>query len=69
MAHGFNGFWCLEISEISERELSKKEKKKFNTIKLENKLIGKGYNRVLLKIKSFKQGFSKAIFKKRCSYK
>ena len=43
MADGFNGFWCLEISEISERELSQKEKKKFNTIKLENKLIGKGY--------------------------
>ena len=43
MAHGFNEFRSVGISERSGRELSKAENKKFvDTIKLEKKLIGKG---------------------------
>ena len=62
MAKKYEGFGPVETTINPRADLSIQESKEYGgKIKLENKLIDTGYNRVLQKVKILRQAFSKAI--------
>ena len=62
MAKKYEGFGPVETTINPRADLSIQESKEYGEkIKLENKLIDTGYNRVLQKVKILRQAFSKAI--------
>ena len=64
MAKNYEGFAPAETPANSRADLSIQEKKEFEEkIKLENKFIDTGYNRVFQKVKILRQGFSKAVYR------
>ena len=64
MAKNYEGFAPAETPANPRADLSIQEKKEFEEkIKLENKFIDTGYNRVFQKVKILRQGFSKAVYR------
>eukprot|EP00794_Sanderia_malayensis_P008482 gene8482-9386_t len=58
------GFGPESVSEPPKPqiEMTKEERQEYESkIKAENNLIGKGYNRILQKVKAIRQGFSKVL--------